>query len=161
VDIAEQKAMERALGRQELEYRTLIHQQSELLVRVDAFTDLLGYTIAEMPDSAHGLPMSVVVTVWVLVNELAMNAMKRGFDSSTSPVYTVSSKIVGQGNGDRSSQIVLTVSKNGRTFSTNIDLETSTSLGLQLVRSLVAQLNGRLELTRAPETAFTITFPFY
>jgi len=54
---------------------------------------------------------------------------------------------------------VLTVSNTGREFPQSINLENTTSLGLQLVTALTAQLGGTVELQRTPTPVFTIRFP--
>ena len=53
---------------------------------------------------------------------------------------------------------VLTVSDNGVGIPEDLDIEDLDSLGLQLVTSLVDQLDGELELKRNNGTEFTIRF---
>ena len=50
------------------------------------------------------------------------------------------------------------VSDNGIGIPENIDIEDLNSLGIQLVTSLVDQLDGELELKRNNGTEFTIRF---
>ena len=50
------------------------------------------------------------------------------------------------------------VSDNGVGIPENVDFEELDSLGLQLVSSLVAQLDGELEIKRNNGTEFTIWF---
>ena len=52
----------------------------------------------------------------------------------------------------------LTISDNGVGIPENLDIEDIESLGLQLVDSLVNQLDGELELKRNNGTEFTIRF---
>jgi len=52
----------------------------------------------------------------------------------------------------------LTVSDNGLGIPENLDIEELDSLGLQLVTSLVDQLDGQLEMKRDNGTEFTIRF---
>jgi two-component sensor histidine kinase len=52
----------------------------------------------------------------------------------------------------------LKVSDDGVGISKSIDLENPNSLGLQLVTTLVDQLDGELKLKRNNETEFTIRF---
>ena len=52
----------------------------------------------------------------------------------------------------------MTVSDNGVGIPENMDIENLDSLGLQLVISLVDQLDGELELKRDNGTEFTIRF---
>ncbi|HWQ48922.1 MAG TPA: hypothetical protein VN414_08245 [Methanosarcina sp.] len=50
------------------------------------------------------------------------------------------------------------ISDNGVGIPENLDIEDLDSLGMQLIISLVDQLNGKLELKRNDGTAFTIRF---
>ena len=58
----------------------------------------------------------------------------------------------------RSTSYVLTVSDNGVGIPKDLDIEDLDSLGLQLVTSLVEQLDGELELNRFNGTEFIIRF---
>uniref|UniRef100_UPI002FCE1130 sensor histidine kinase n=1 Tax=Methanosarcina horonobensis TaxID=418008 RepID=UPI002FCE1130 len=53
---------------------------------------------------------------------------------------------------------ILSVSDNGVGIPEDIDIENPNSLGLQLVVSLVDQLDGELELKRNKGTEFTVRF---
>ena len=63
-----------------------------------------------------------------------------------------------QKEGYESTSFTLTVSDNGVGIPENLDIEDLDSLGLQLVTSLVDQLDGELELKRNNGTEFTIRF---
>ena len=52
----------------------------------------------------------------------------------------------------------LMVSDDGVGLPKDLDFRNTESLGLQLVNTLVAQLEGTIELDRRGETAFKITF---
>jgi two-component sensor histidine kinase len=52
----------------------------------------------------------------------------------------------------------LTVSDNGAGIPENLDIENMDTLGMQLVNSLVDQLEGELELKRENGTEFIIRF---
>ena len=51
----------------------------------------------------------------------------------------------------------MTVSDDGLGFPADVDPSATASLGLQLVNTLVRQLDGTLELDRAPGTRFSLT----
>ena len=104
------------------------------------------------------LPTATTVTLGVLVNELAMNAMKHGFDSTAPPKFTVSTTTTHGAAGD-SPRLELAVSNNGRMFPEDLDIDNSPSLGLRLISALTQQLRGTLELKRTPQTTITISFP--
>ena len=58
----------------------------------------------------------------------------------------------------KSTSFTLTVSDNGVGIPENLDIEDLDSLGMQLVTSLVDQLDGELELKRNNGTEFTMRF---
>ena len=57
-----------------------------------------------------------------------------------------------------STGFILKVADDGVGIPESIDLENPNSLGIQLVTTLVDQLDGELELKRNNETEFTIKF---
>lgn len=59
---------------------------------------------------------------------------------------------------DRDHQLTLMVGDNGVGFPGDLDFRNTTSLGLQLVNTLVNQLEGVIELDRSCGTEFKITF---
>lgn len=110
------------------------------------------------------LPTGLAVPIGVLINELAMNAIKHGFDPSVPPRFTVDSDIVESepietSNAGKVRTMVLTVSNNGRAFPPEVDIDAPSSLGLRLISALAEQLSGGIELSRTPETTFRITIP--
>ena len=58
----------------------------------------------------------------------------------------------------KSTSFILIVSDNGVGIPENLDIEDLDSLGMQLVTSLVDQLDGELELKRNNGTEFTMRF---
>ena len=58
----------------------------------------------------------------------------------------------------KSPTYVLSISDNGISIPENLDIENLDSLGLQLVTTLVDQLDGELELKRDNGTEFIIRF---
>ena len=60
---------------------------------------------------------------------------------------------------DKENEYVLFLSNSGRPFPEDIDLDNPDTLGLRLITALTEQLNGTIELNRAPGPEFTIRFP--
>jgi two-component sensor histidine kinase len=89
----------------------------------------------------------------LIVNELVTNAFKHGFPEGLAGEVEISSRFAQ--NGD----CILEVSDNGRGFNQDLDPEKTESLGLSLVRTLVKQLRGRLEINRGDKVSFRIEFP--
>jgi PAS domain S-box-containing protein len=89
----------------------------------------------------------------LILNELVANTLKHAFPNSASGEIRVDLRPVA---GDR---VVLAVSDNGIGLSPKFDPQRTNSLGLQLVVTLVEQLDGHLEITGERGTTFRITFP--
>ncbi len=54
---------------------------------------------------------------------------------------------------------MLTVSDSGVGLPATIQMQTATSLGMQLIRSLTKQLGGKLTVISAPGTTVSLRFP--
>ncbi len=96
------------------------------------------------------LPGSVATPLALVLTELLQNAVQHGLSR---PAVTA------QRLGPR---LIVTVTDNGAGLPAGFDLDTSTSLGLQIVRTLVvAELGGRLEITPRPAggTAVLVDLP--
>ncbi len=89
----------------------------------------------------------------LIINELVSNALKYAFPQKRKGRITISFGL--QGNG----VYEMSVSDDGIGFPADIEFENTASLGLQLVNSLVEQMNGSIKLTRNGGTNFYITFP--
>jgi len=112
--------------------------------------------------------MDIAVPLGIIVNELVSNSLKYAFPGR----YNGEIKIILHGeerdlisigekskcDSPKSTNFVLSMSDNGVGIPEDIDLETPDSLGLQLVISLVYQLDGTLELKRDNGTEFIIRF---
>lgn len=92
-----------------------------------------------------------VIPLGLIVTELLTNAVKYGFDKNSPGEIEIKLE-------ENESGYVLTVANNGKAFPEEVELETSGTLGLMLVSSLSAQLNGSIELIKAPHPVFRICF---
>jgi two-component system, sensor histidine kinase PdtaS len=101
------------------------------------------------------LPASVATPLAMVLTELLQNALQHGFGSAQRSVSG------GSGAGDGGfievvaarapEQLTVTVTDSGAGLPPGFDLENTTSLGLQIVRTLVvAELGGQLSLTQRP-----------
>ena len=89
----------------------------------------------------------------LIINELLTNSLKYAFPDKKGGRMTI--KI----NTRDDNQLELIVSDNGIGISSQLDWKNTTTLGLQLVKTLVEdQLNGSLELDRSSGTTFHIKF---
>ena len=113
--------------------------------------------------------MDIATPMGLIINELVSNSLKHAFsgrDKGEIRIKLCHEKTEGctnsiEGNkseGCKSTSFVLTVSDNGVGIPENIDIKNTDTLGLQLVVSLVNQLDGELELKRNNGTEFTMKF---
>lgn len=98
------------------------------------------------------LPINEAIPCGLIVNELVSNALKHGFDSNRQGTIQV---LMEQGP-DR--EIHLSISNDGYPMPEELDLQRTSSLGLQLVSLLTQQLNGQFTVQRANPTRFTVRF---
>jgi two-component sensor histidine kinase/amino acid transporter len=149
----------------------LVHEklyQSVDLARVD-FADYLRELteniVAVFGSSAHRidlvleaeelhLSVDAAIPCGLIVNELVCNAFKHGFRDGGSGSLTVA---FGRGAEGR---LRLRVSDSGCGLPPGIDLRRTESLGMQLVHTLVEQLQGTIEVSSGPGegTCFELTF---
>ncbi len=89
----------------------------------------------------------------LIVTELVSNSLKHAFPSSRKGEL-----LIKLDSYDNNKKFVLTVSDNGIGLPEDIDIQTTKTLGMQLVTSLVRQLKGRIEVDRTRGTEVKITF---
>jgi PAS domain S-box-containing protein len=118
----------------------------------------LGMDIEE--DTFFG--MDIAVPLGMIINELVSNSLKHAFLGRDKGEIRIKLHREENGeinsNGFKSPNFVLVISDNGVGIPEDIEIEKLDSLGLQLVTSLVDQLDGKLELKRNGGTDFTIMF---
>ena len=88
----------------------------------------------------------------LILNELITNAIKYAFPDERA------GKIQIEFNEISEDIYVLTVADDGIGLPDDFNIDQTESLGMQLVTSLVKQLNGNLEISGDNGTAFTILF---
>jgi PAS domain S-box-containing protein len=97
------------------------------------------------------LPVNKAIPCGLILNELITNALKHGFPDGRRGLVKVEL-------GAHDGRVILAVADTGVGMSADADPANSKSLGLQLVQTLVEQLEGRLELVRENGTTLRITF---
>ena len=101
----------------------------------------------------------ITVPLGLIINELATNAVKYGFNDAQDALFSLELKRNGnEERGGTVQEYTLSVSNTGNPFPDNLDVERPQSMGLRLVSALADQLDGRLEIEREPYTVFTIHF---
>jgi len=97
------------------------------------------------------LGIDAAVPCGLIINELLSNALKHAFPGGREGTITLALRE--QGGTTR-----LTVKDDGVGFPDRLDVHQPSSLGLQLVNTLVAQIGGALEVRRTGGTEFHIAF---
>lgn len=103
-------------------------------------------------DSNFYFDMDHLLPVGLIINELISNALKHGLVSISDPkiALTVSSD---------DDFISIAVHDNGIGMNSNIDLNQSSTLGLQLVKSLTEQIDGKIEFVHQNGLKVILHFP--
>jgi two-component sensor histidine kinase len=110
--------------------------------------------------------MDTAVPLGMVVNELVSNSLKYAFQNREKGEVQV--KLFSEETGNepnnkeelagKCTRYTLVVSDNGAGIPENVDFENPDTPGLQLVTTLVNQLDGEIELRRDQGTEFTILF---
>jgi two-component sensor histidine kinase len=143
----------------------------ELLYRAESFAsiDLLGYARQLVPDLIrfYGLDERVTVEIagegvtleleravpyGMLLNELASNACKHAFSFGRTGHLIIEFHADGR-------QIEMKVADDGPGLPAGFDYRQASSLGLKLIRGLVRQLRGTLEIQSEAGTVVRVRFP--
>ena len=98
------------------------------------------------------LNVDTAITCGLIVNELVTNSLKHAFPKGGKGKVRVDLHPKGHG------EFILTVADSGKGIAGSIDFRDAKTLGLQLVCTLVDQLEGTIELDGEGGTAFTIDF---
>jgi two-component sensor histidine kinase len=100
------------------------------------------------------LPTKTALTLGLITNEIATNAVKYGFSSREEAIFSVSFF-----EDEEKKQYVYVLSNSGNPFPDDIDMNNTDTIGLQLISTLAAQLGGTLDLEKRPNPVFTLRFP--
>jgi two-component sensor histidine kinase len=100
------------------------------------------------------LGLDQAVPCGLILNELVTNAMKYAFPNGQKGTIWIELR-------DKPGQMLsLQVADDGVGIPTDFDIDKTKTLGLQLVNSLVSQLDGKLEVERSERTLFRISFVY-
>ncbi len=92
----------------------------------------------------------------LIVNELITNALKYAFpDGGIAGTIRITLRQTGD------NEITMSVADNGIGIPESIQVDNTTSLGMQLVGVLVKQIHGEFSINRTGGTAWTIIFPIF
>ena len=100
------------------------------------------------------IPTKTAMSLGLIVNEIATNAIKHGFNEKEEAVFSIKMEKDKENN-----HYELTLSNTGNPFPEDLDIANSGTLGLRLISALTEQLGGTIDLKRVPRPLFTIRFP--
>jgi len=126
---------------------------NELLAAYFSTFTRRGEVVVESNIESFEIPAGTAVPLGLIINELATNAVKHGFDGTEKSMFRVNMH-----RDSKSNQCILHISNTGRAFPQDVDIHSAKSLGLQLVATLVNQIHGKIELSRDPYTVYTLIF---
>lgn len=168
-------------GRHRIRSMALIHEKlykSQDLARIDFaeyIRDLVAYLFRSHADLVRAIALRIeteavclgidsAVPCGLILNELLLNALKHAFPAGWAPRFEQGRSDGAQGeirvelHTGLDHRLSLIVSDDGVGFPPGLDFRNTSSLGLQLVNTLVKQLDGTLELNHSGGTTFTVTF---
>lgn len=99
------------------------------------------------------ISLSIDTSVYcgLIVNELVANALKHGFPGQKQGQIWLELK-------SENNLISLEIRNDGLKLANSLEYQTEKSLGMQLVKALIEQIKGEMEIDRSHGTAFKITF---
>ncbi|MDK2830538.1 MAG: hypothetical protein PWQ75_290, partial [Methanolobus sp.] len=95
--------------------------------------------------------IDTAIPLGLIINEIVSNSLKHAFKDHKGEIFV---EIIPDIDG----QYMLTIRDNGIGFPEDLDFMNTDSLGMQLVVSLVEQIEGSIELIRENGTEFKIKF---
>jgi len=98
------------------------------------------------------LDVDTVIPIGLIINELVSNALKHAFPGGGDGELCISLKKAGE------AEYELIVKDSGAGLPEDFNLEDAQTLGLSIVRSLVGQINGSIEIVRGKGAEFRIAF---
>jgi PAS domain S-box-containing protein len=134
-----------------IDFAEYIRNLTGNLVRSYGFSPVMVKLII---DADHiSLGVDTAIPCGLIINELVTNSLKYAFPDGRNGEIRITLK---QDNGD--GRYWLSISDDGRGLPESIELRKTSTLGLQLVTTLVDQLNGTIEVKRENGTEFIIRF---
>jgi PAS domain S-box-containing protein len=97
------------------------------------------------------LNIDTAITLGLSINEIVSNSLKHAFGNRQGEIF-ISFKERSKDN------FCLIISDNGKGLPAHVDFKNTSSLGLQLVNTLIEQLEGTIEMDNKNGTKFTINF---
>lgn len=97
------------------------------------------------------LSLDASIPCGLIINEIISNSLKYAFPDNRDGIIFVNLKVL-------KNKVSIEVGDNGIGIPENVDVKNTQTLGLQLVDTLVEQINGTIKLTKNKGTIFSIEF---
>lgn len=97
------------------------------------------------------LSLDASIPCGLIINEIISNSLKYAFPDNRDGIIFVNLRVV-------KNKVSIEVGDNGIGIPDSVDVKNTQTLGLQLVDTLVEQINGTIKLTRNKGTIFSIEF---
>jgi two-component system, sensor histidine kinase PdtaS len=107
----------------------------------------------EFPDKNISFPIDSAVPLGLILNELVTNAFKHAFRGTDQGEVMIKIMLANDGN------VNISIKDNGRGFPNDVDFFNPSSLGLQLVHSLIEQITGQIKLVESNGTEIIVSIP--
>lgn len=134
----------------QINFSEYLKQLSDQLFNV--FKDHNGLIDLDINVKELNLSIDLAIPCGLIINELISNAFKYAFPDKRKG--TIKIELDTKDNCDYS----LTISDDGIGFPKGVDFRNTKSLGLQLVNTLVGQIDGTINMHNHSGTTYTITF---
>ena len=144
-------------GTDTLDFSAYLRELAENLFQTYSLTSKNVRLCMDLEENAF-FDMDTAVPLGIIVNELISNSLKYAFTEDQEGEIRIWLCREEKNNEMHESLFSLTISDNGKGIPEDLEVECVESLGLQLVSTLVDQLDGEIELKRAHGTEFRITF---
>jgi len=134
----------------QIDFSKYIHNLTSHLSSINA-ADAKGINFKISTDNIF-LDINRAIPCGLLLNELITNALKYAFPEETKGEIKIDLE------RHKQNKLRLSIADNGIGFPKGLDFRKTESLGLQLVNSLISQLNGTIKMQQKTGTKFTLVF---
>ncbi len=101
------------------------------------------------------LDLDKLIPIGIITNEIISNSMKHAFNCEKKPALEIQLKAL------EHSRCILEITDNGPGFPLEILTDKKDSIGIIIIKSLVEQLNGKIELSTVEGVNYKISFPMH
>jgi PAS domain S-box-containing protein len=143
-------------GTETLDFSVYLKKLTENLFKTYSLSSKNIHLYTDLEKSAF-FDMDTAVPLGIIINELVSNSLKHAFNEGEEGEVRI--KLCREGQKDETHHTLfnLTISDDGKGIPEDINLVSIESLGLQLVFTLVDQLDGKIGIKREQGTEFRIT----